>query len=97
MTRTHFGQHGDECFGCKVQTISIAPHTHAISMKDRAWEKDMAAYARLRRDGLQPPGIDGSALLEQRATTDQEVTAGQVLTTKRQQRQLASLNADLGA
>ena len=36
-------------------------------LKERAKEKDMAAYKRLRSEGLQPPSINGSAFLESRS------------------------------
>jgi hypothetical protein len=31
---------------------------------EQGWQRDMPAYARLRRDGIQPRSIDGSAELE---------------------------------
>jgi hypothetical protein len=44
--------------------------------------KDMEAYKRLRRNGLQPPDWTGCAELEQRAETPTEITHGTVLTRK---------------
>jgi hypothetical protein len=55
----------------------------------------MAAYARLRANDVQPPSIDGSAELEKRADTALEVASGQVLSTKKQRQQLASLAKDI--
>ena len=47
--------------------------------RGRAEAKDMAAYARLRKDGTQPPQINGSARLEQQAETSTEIEMGKVL------------------
>lgn len=41
-------------------------------------ERDGEAYKRLRKDGMQPMKIDGSADLESRATTKFEVNSGMV-------------------
>lgn len=46
--------------------------------KERAFSQDAAAYKRLRQDGLQPPAIDGSARIEQRAVTEMQVESGLV-------------------
>lgn len=84
MVRTHFGQHDPGCFGCKLATVSFAPsamptrhpEATAIVEKDKRWDKDIPAYQRLRRSGVTPPRIDGSADLEARATTRAEVKLG---------------------
>lgn len=41
-----------------------------IDAAEKRWETDMPAYKRMRRKGLQPPTIDGSAVLE-RGVDDQ--------------------------
>lgn len=41
--------------------------------KDAQFAKDAAAYRRLRKHGLQPPQVDGSAEREARATEAHEV------------------------
>jgi hypothetical protein len=51
-------------------------HTEA---KERVLAHDMAAYKRLRRDGLQPKCIDGSRRLEQGAEHAIEVESGRLL------------------
>jgi hypothetical protein len=66
-----------------------------IDAKEKRWGRDMPAYRRLRREGLQPKQIDGSAVLEQRAETKDEVAAGTVL-TDRQRRQLREVTGDHG-
>jgi len=47
--------------------------------KEREKERDMAAYKRLRSEGLHPPSIDGSADLETRAGNKWEVKAGHII------------------
>ena len=60
-------------------------------------EADMAAYKRLRSEGLQPPSIDGSSRLEKHAGASHEIQAGQVLTEKGRKRKEAALNDVLGS
>lgn len=47
-----------------------------INRKDRQLDKDRGAYKRLRRDGTQPPQINGSAALETRAEVRDQVDTG---------------------
>ena len=47
--------------------------------KERAKERDMAAYKRLRSEGIQPKNIDGSAKMEREALTSHEIKAGTLL------------------
>lgn len=69
------------CFGCKAATVRVAPtatgspEARAHSRVEAGWERDMPAYKRLRRQGLQPPRIDGSAERESRAETRIDVEA----------------------
>lgn len=69
------------------KSVTVAPsatpsrspgHTHAAETADREsrWDEDMAAYLRLRRDGLQPKTIDGSAEAEARGDSKMEIEAG---------------------
>ena len=54
-------------------------------------EADLAAYKRLRKEGLQPPSTVGAAELESKAETKWEVTAGKTLrpeTRKQGEKQL---------
>lgn len=66
------------CFGCKVASVTVpasvtptrragAQHAKWVNDTEKRWHKDMDAFARLRRDGLQPERIDGCARLEQTA------------------------------
>jgi hypothetical protein len=43
---------------------------------ERQEQRDMEAYKRLRKQGLQPPNWTGCAALEQRAETETEITLG---------------------
>lgn len=54
-------------------TPSRRPEVVRINDKEAQWHRDGEAYTRLRRDGLQPPSIDGSHMREQLARTEAEV------------------------
>jgi hypothetical protein len=43
-------------------------------VRERRWERDMAAYKRLHSEGLTPPQVDGSALREREGKTEYDVT-----------------------
>lgn len=60
----------------KLKTVQFAGKKNARTN----WDKDMSAYSRMRKEGLQPPQIDGCADLETKATTKFEVEVGRVLT-----------------
>lgn len=71
------------CFKHKLRTIQFgkvkkSPQT----LMEKRWERDMPAYQRLRRNGLQPKSIDGSAALEQRAKSQTEVEMGHIFDRK---------------
>ena len=79
MTRTHYGQH-DDCFGCKIRSVQLGNVEPSPQTKmERRWERDLPAYARLRRNGLQPPSTQNCAELETRATTQREVEMGRII------------------
>lgn len=52
---------------------SRRPEAQRINAKEARWHQDHDAYVRLRRDGLQPPKIDGSRDRERFARTAAEV------------------------
>lgn len=103
MTRTHHGQHAD-CFGCKLVSVGFLPsamptrHPEAarIVAKDARWDRDMAAYSRLRHSGVTPARIDGSAEIETRATTRHEVRSGQVIPDAKLAKRIDAVQRDLG-
>jgi len=43
---------------------------------ERNWQKDMPAYKRLRKEGLQPKRIDGAAEVEAKAKHKWQVETG---------------------
>ena len=62
--------------------------------KERTKEEDMAAYKRLRSDGVQPKGIDGSSHLEKHAGSKWEVQSGTVLTGEKKDIRRKERNLD---
>lgn len=64
------------CFGCKIASTSFGANSTTtrgakVSQTNQTaknWDKDMPAYKRLRKEGLQPRQIDGAAELEKKAT-----------------------------
>lgn len=72
------------CFACKVTGVTFGasamptrkPEEHRTIDKERILDKDLDAYKRLRRDGVQPKGIDGSAKIEARAEERYQVEMG---------------------
>jgi len=83
---THPNLDVDGCFGCKIAHVAVSSdampnrknRSHQINETERRWDKDMAAYKRLRNDGLQPKKIDGAAKVEARAKTEFQVESGHV-------------------
>lgn len=80
----HPGLDVDGCFGCKVAGVAFGANStttrggEVASVNDRAkrWDKDMPAYKRLRQQGYQPRGIDGSAEVERKAKHDWQINTG---------------------
>lgn len=78
---THPNLDVEGCFGCRVAGISFGTNTTTtrgqsvaeINQRAKNWDKDMPAYKRLRKNGVQPKSIDGAAALEARASTVAEV------------------------
>lgn len=72
-----------DCFGCKIQTISVAAsamptrsEAASIEKNTEIMHKDVAAYKRLRKDGVQPKSTKGAAELEKRAGSKWEIETG---------------------
>lgn len=80
----HPGLDVEGCFACRVAGVAFSsaampnrrPETHRINETERRWDSDMGAYKRLRRDGLQPPNIDGARELERKAEHRVQVETG---------------------
>ena len=87
MRRTHWGQHGEACFGCKAQTVQIAAQAtpgrrpEAVFHEDREkrWDKDHAAVRTLAKQGITPPHCDGAADLASRAPSKDYIESGGVV------------------
>lgn len=87
-------EYHNDCFVCKASTVGVAPsamptrkggqEAATVNAREGRWEKDMPAYKELRRQGLQPRQIDGSAELADRAHDRMEVEMGHVFKTKGQ-------------
>lgn len=90
MTATHAERHvdfHDGCWACKVRSVGVSAEAMpnrkgpiaAVNAKDKVLSDDLAAYKRLRRDGLQPKRIDGSATVEARANSQFDIDLGHVV------------------
>jgi hypothetical protein len=103
MIRTHFGQHDDDCFGCKLATIQFSnvepPPERTMEIR---FTRDMDAYKRLRRQGYQPRMTKNCAEVEARAKTKFEVENLVYLdrsenTIREQERRLEDLQQGMNA
>lgn len=83
---THPNLDVEGCFGCKVSGVRMGINESTtrgaqvaqINNREKNWNKDMPAYKRLRDQGLQPRQIDGSAVLESRATERWQIEGSKV-------------------
>lgn len=55
------------------------PEAASLAERDGRWSRDMKAYKDMRKQGVQPRGIDGAHDLAMRAESQVEVESGQVL------------------
>jgi hypothetical protein len=76
------------CYACELLTKHLAPSAmgsrSAIEIvgRDKQWDVDMAAYKRLRADGVQPRSVDGAAVVEREATHEMEIKMGRTFNVK---------------
>lgn len=71
------------CFKHKLRSIQFAGRGKTkTSQMEAQWDKDMPAYKRLRRNGLQPPSTKGCAELEKRANSQHEIELGHLFEKK---------------
>jgi len=82
-----------QAFAEKVRSLSFSTGA-ANSNVERTMSRDMDAYKRMRREGLQPPRVTGSADLESRAETKMEVEAGQIVRSDAARKATESLLAE---
>ena len=63
------------CFGCRISTVRMntSEGVRKTQQREDQLAKDRDAYKRLRRDGLQPNTVDGSANVEGRITDQVEI------------------------
>tara|TARA_R100001015_G_C4627486_1_gene187046 strand:+ start:1546 stop:1938 length:393 start_codon:yes stop_codon:yes gene_type:complete len=87
-------EHSFHCVDCGqamsklISGVNIAPSAmpsrnsvidlDATKKAEKAKDADMSAYKRLRKSGLQPKSINGSAHLEKHAETKSEIQAGRL-------------------
>jgi hypothetical protein len=57
-------------------TTTRGQNVESINRTERNWQKDMPAYKRLRKEGLQPKSIDGAAEVEKKAESRFQVETG---------------------
>lgn len=79
----------ETCFGCKVGSIAFSgsamptrSEVSTVERETRIMHKDVAAYRRLRKNGLQPKSVKGSARLESKADSRWEVETNTIVGTK---------------
>jgi hypothetical protein len=73
---THPNLDVEGCFGCRVAGIQVGANStttrgsvvEETNQREKRWNRDMPAYKRLRKQGLQPRAIEGASLLEKHAT-----------------------------
>lgn len=91
MIKTHDGSHGEDCFGCRIQTVSFAasampsrkPDAVGARQTEARMARDLPAYKRLKDQGLQPAATKGAAELEKRANSNWEIETGRVIPDER--------------
>lgn len=66
----------------------------AVDAREGRWDRDMPSYKALRRNGLQPRGIDGAHELEAKAQSQLEVEMGDLI-PKEKLNLAADVNAEL--
>jgi hypothetical protein len=77
----------DGCWQCRISSVMPAasamptrsPEAVSLAAREKRWKADMPAYRELRRQGIQPRSVDGSAALAAKASDRLEVESGQLL------------------
>lgn len=73
------GIHASVCFGCRVGSVQftgVDERSIEVRKRDREFAADSAAYRRLKADGLQPKGVNKSAMAEKLADSKVEIELG---------------------
>lgn len=86
------------CFGCKLLTVNTSRGPTPTDIREKALSADLDAYKRLRRNGLQPPHIDGSAEAEKRVGSQWDFDLGRLVPKAEMSRVLegAEVAKDMG-
>lgn len=66
----------------KLRSLSFSTGKSLTQRREDQLSADLDAYSRLKKNGVQPRGIDGSAHLETRATDKVEIDYGLAATPK---------------
>lgn len=66
-------------YGSHLRGIAVQTNPSEQTRMERRWEVDMPAYKALRDQGYQPPRIDGSHELAQKAETESDIAVGRVM------------------
>jgi hypothetical protein len=91
------------CINCKLLTVSISPAAMptrrdvrytATDQLEKGWHKDIPAYKRLVKEGLNPERVDGAAEVEAKADHAIEVSEGRKLSSY--EREVHSIAAEVG-
>ena len=103
---THEGQHQGckPCFKIKLNSISFSsaatPNRRQGTVIQNKYQsdrvRDIEAYKRLRKEGLQPRGTLGAAAIEARADTISEVEMGRKMPDKQFARKWEAAKVELG-
>lgn len=103
VCRKHSG-YTEGCFRCRIETVAIAPsatgseQAREVNEREARWHADMKSYRAIRRNGLQPKSIDGSAALEGRAEDQFEIQTGHLFNKQERKHVRNAINRarDLG-
>lgn len=76
-----------------IQFTALDERAFDVRKRDKEFAKDAAAYRRLRANGLQPKGVNKSAVLETMADHRAEVAIGRSITPEER----SAYNRNLGA
>jgi hypothetical protein len=97
--RTH-PTYVEGCFGCKAGTLTTAAVSGPVSelaQRERVLAQDMDAYKRMRRQGLQPGHLAGSATVEREARNPLEIRHPRIIGMNEEARQHAQNAVDVAA
>lgn len=79
--QTHPRLDVEGCFACRVSSVNFGaevmltrtPDVAACAARERRWDKDIPAYKAMRKDHVQPRGVDGAHEVMMRAETREQV------------------------